>query len=141
MAVSCLKEPPATLETLRDGNATSEVVSMHDFAFIRRSNGSWTYAIVADFPTPSSIRFVTDTKGSTKTLKKEHWVKSVRLVNMKSEGSFERILNTSAYSAEDTQSDGSNFKQEEVHKYENKRASVSSDEWSTLFWTLSSGFY
>ena len=57
---------------------------IHSFAFIRRSNGQWTYAIVANRPVLhgplASIRFVVDTYGSTKTLKRKHWERYIRLV-------------------------------------------------------------
>ena len=58
---------------------------LHSFAFIKRSTGVWTYAIVADRPIPdgpdASIRFVVDVKGSTKVFKKKHWERYIRLVN------------------------------------------------------------
>jgi len=55
-----------------------------DFAFILRSGGTWTYAIVADRPFTQdgpSIRFVLDGKGSTKTIRKKYWGRGIRLVN------------------------------------------------------------
>ena len=63
-------------------NAAS--LQIHSFAFILRSNGQWTYAILANRPVESgpeaSIRFVLDTEGRTKTLKSKHWSKCLRLV-------------------------------------------------------------
>lgn len=57
---------------------------VHSFAFVLRSDGHWTYAIVANRPVPSgpgaSIRFVVDKRGSTKILKRRHWGKYIRLV-------------------------------------------------------------
>ncbi|KAL3802672.1 hypothetical protein HJC23_011996 [Cyclotella cryptica] len=58
----------------------------HDFAFVYRSNHTWTYSIIADRPVEgdgpeASIRFVLDESGNTKTLKKKHWARYVRLVN------------------------------------------------------------
>lgn len=57
----------------------------YDFAFIKRSDGSWTYAIVAhryhshtddeDF-----IMFVLDEAGSTKEIKQKQWANFVRCV-------------------------------------------------------------
>ena len=55
----------------------------HDFAFILRSNGSWTYAIIADRQ-EESIRFVVNTTGSTKTLFTRRWLDSIRVVNTRS---------------------------------------------------------
>ena len=57
---------------------------IHSFAFILRSNGEWTYAIIANRPVETghhaSIRWVVDEDGSTKTIKSKHWSKFVRLV-------------------------------------------------------------
>lgn len=58
-------------------------LKMHDFAFVRRSDQSWTYAILSD-RTKEHMRFVTDGKGSTKTLAKRNWLGSIRLVNKNS---------------------------------------------------------
>ena len=52
-----------------------------DAAFIRRSDGSWTYALVADGDS-KGVRFVLDKKGSTKTLTRELWKKNVRRVKV-----------------------------------------------------------
>ena len=63
-------------------NAAS--LQIHSFAFILRSNGEWTYAILANRPVESgpeaSIRFVLDTEGRTKILKSKHWSRCLRLV-------------------------------------------------------------
>ena len=61
---------------------------IHDFAWILRSSREWTYGIVADFPErgeESSIRFVIDKVGNTKTFKMKHWAKCIRLVDYKSQ--------------------------------------------------------
>ena len=53
----------------------------HEFAFVKRSKDIWTYAIIADRDT-QAIRFVVDTFGSTKVLKRKHWnTNCIRLVN------------------------------------------------------------
>ena len=58
-----------------------DLLQLHDFAFVRRSDGvSWTYAIVAD-RRPDSILFVTDTEGSTKVVSKKRWRDSILFVN------------------------------------------------------------
>jgi len=59
-------------------------LKLHDFAFVRRSSGDWTYSIIANFPIlhgNASIRFVMNNKGSTKTVEARHWGNFVRLVN------------------------------------------------------------
>jgi len=53
---------------------------VHDFAFIQRSDGRWTYAIIAD-KEEDYIRFVVDANGDTKRLSKKHWCSSIRWVN------------------------------------------------------------
>lgn len=56
---------------------------VHDFVWIRRTNGCWTYAIFSDFRTvrgEDAMRFVTDFRGSTKTLRGKKLGKSLRLV-------------------------------------------------------------
>ncbi|KAL3787532.1 hypothetical protein HJC23_013741 [Cyclotella cryptica] len=63
-------------------NAAS--LQIHSFAFILRSNGEWTYAILANRPVESghnaSLRFVLDTEGRTKVLKSKYWSTCIRLV-------------------------------------------------------------
>lgn len=54
---------------------------VHDFVFVLRSNTQlWTYAIISDRQ-KDTIQFVVDEAGSTKTLPKNHWLKSIRFVN------------------------------------------------------------
>lgn len=69
------------------GHQNVSSLKVHDFAFVLRSNGTWTYAIVADFPERGtrrmSVHFVMNAKGSTKTVERRHWAKFVRLVNWK----------------------------------------------------------
>lgn len=52
----------------------------HDFAFVLRKDGRWTFAIIADRD-EDSIRFVVDFRGSTKTLSRNRWSSRIRLVN------------------------------------------------------------
>jgi hypothetical protein len=58
----------------------------YDFAFIRRTDESWTYAILAKNHLPSSdsneeyMIFVMNTRGSTKIIKKKLWASYVRCV-------------------------------------------------------------
>mmetsp|Transcript_35937 Transcript_35937/g.63047 ORF Transcript_35937/g.63047 Transcript_35937/m.63047 type:complete len:411 (+) Transcript_35937:43-1275(+) len=55
-------------------------LKIHDFTFILRSDGQWTYAIIADRQ-DNTIRFVVNTDGDAKTLSEKHWSTSIRLVN------------------------------------------------------------
>lgn len=63
---------------------------VHDFAFVRRADGRYTYAIIADKPVENgsdvSIRFVVDKRGSTKIIKMKQWEKCIRLVKDESKG-------------------------------------------------------
>lgn len=86
MIIPSSSSSPSKQETLLQISS----LKTHSFVFIRRSNSQWTYAILADRPVPqdgnergeeASMRFVVDKKGSTKVLKKRHWVKYIRLVN------------------------------------------------------------
>ena len=63
-----------------DDEEKIESLRLHDFVFLHRTDGSWTYAIVAD-RRPDSILFVVDTKGNTKSLSKKRWMNSIRFVN------------------------------------------------------------
>ena len=62
--------------------ARMALLEKHDFAFILRSNGQWTYAIIANRE-DDFILFVVDTVGDTKVLKKKNWATSIRLVDPK----------------------------------------------------------
>jgi hypothetical protein len=54
-----------------------------DAAFVRRSDGSWTYAIVADWSRQEdSIRFVVNDRGSTKSYPMNTWSSSVRRIRV-----------------------------------------------------------
>ena len=52
-----------------------------DFCFVKRSNGDWTYSIVADRPDVNCVRCVLDGNGSTKTIRQKYWERGIRLVN------------------------------------------------------------
>ena len=70
-------------------------LSKHDFAFVKRLNGTYSYAILA-YRTSSSntneddnekkseegIAFVMDDSGSTKMIRKKYWCEYIRLVSM-----------------------------------------------------------
>ena len=68
-------------------------LKLYDFAWVKRSCGTWVYAIVAiiksDVFANKSIQFVMDKKGSTKTLKAKYWINHIRLVNMRNVSSSE----------------------------------------------------
>lgn len=53
---------------------------VHDFAFVRRANGNWTYAILSDKPDGDHARFVVNVKGATKIFSKKELAKHVRLI-------------------------------------------------------------
>jgi len=51
-----------------------------EFAFVRRSNGSYSYAILFEH-TEDCMVFVIDDAGATKRISKKHWSNMVRLVS------------------------------------------------------------
>ena len=59
---------------------TIDLLQTHDFAFVLRSDGRWTYAILAD-RRKRSLLFVVNTEGDRKKLRQKDWATSVRLVN------------------------------------------------------------
>ena len=70
--------------------ATEKVscLEIHDFAWIKRSNGSWTYAILAYKSLVENILgikaeclvFMVSIRGATKSIKKHQWVECIRQV-------------------------------------------------------------
>lgn len=62
-------------------SAASKVSTLknYDFAFIKRTDGLWTYAILA-YRTEESMMFVMNETGSTKIIKKRQWAEYVRCV-------------------------------------------------------------
>mmetsp|Transcript_5666 Transcript_5666/g.12345 ORF Transcript_5666/g.12345 Transcript_5666/m.12345 type:complete len:226 (-) Transcript_5666:116-793(-) len=78
-----------------DPNRTWEAIlslQKHDFAFVLRSDGRWTYAILAE-KRAKSMRFVVSLKGTTKTITKSKQLDSIRLVN--NVHNLEKINNSS----------------------------------------------
>ena len=60
-------------------------LNVHDFAFVKRSNGSWSYAILAHRYVDMSsneehMMFVLSEVGSTKIVKRSQWAKCVSCV-------------------------------------------------------------
>jgi len=72
-------------KTVAEALQNASTLNALDFAFVLRSNGSWTYAIVAERTFHKDLglvlRFVLDKKGTTKTIRRKYWEKGVRLVN------------------------------------------------------------
>jgi hypothetical protein len=79
--------------------AHDRAASLHlnSFAFVLRSTGDWTYAIVSDGPNQrgpdASIKFIVDTKGRTKVIKARHWSQYIRLVNDAENQDFKKTAN------------------------------------------------
>ena len=60
-------------------------LKLHDFAFIKRSDGSWTYAILAyrnrsEVDNEVFMMFVMNETGSTRCIKKTQWASFIRCV-------------------------------------------------------------
>lgn len=63
-----------------------KILQKHDYAFIKRSDGSYTYSILAcrsknEVTAEESMLFVMDDTGSTKVISHRHWGETVRLVS------------------------------------------------------------
>ena len=87
------------IETDREeAYAKAASLPIHSFAFVRRSNGEWIYAIVANRPVENgpeaSIRFVVDQEGNTKTLKCKYWSTCIRLVKIDASQGVKNALKT-----------------------------------------------
>jgi hypothetical protein len=89
-----------TPSSLKDGIEYASTLQPLDFAFILRSNGTWTYAVVCDIlncnNNKPSIKFVVDRQGCTRTIPKKYWGKYICLIN---EDHAKQVMNTDATSA------------------------------------------
>lgn len=78
---------PTKHDVLESDPRKINLLQVHDFAWIKRSNDRWTYAIIAEREDgkicrdQGLIRFVVDGGGSTKVFSRKHWATSIRLVN------------------------------------------------------------
>eukprot|EP00984_Skeletonema_dohrnii_P036446 scaffold37446_cov155-Skeletonema_dohrnii-CCMP3373.AAC.3 len=72
-------------KTVTEALQNASTLNALDFAFVLRSNDSWTYAIVAEKSFHKDLglvlRFVLDKNGTTKTIRRKYWGKGVRPVN------------------------------------------------------------
>lgn len=89
-AVRC---PSDMIVEATQGRTTDAVVSLrkHDFAWVKRSDGSYTYSIIAD-KTEDHIVFLIDSKGSTKKVSRKHWSELVRRVQIVSSTAVARVV-------------------------------------------------
>ena len=72
-----LRSPNHMIPTTTPEAVTS--LQVDDYAFIQRSDGSYSYAILGS-RTQDSLTFVMCTQGSTKTLSRKRWGELIRLV-------------------------------------------------------------
>ena len=73
----------ASAQPTSEENMNMDSLQKHDFAFIKRSDGSYTYAILACIDEDGErMTFVLNTYGSTKVVRKRHWEKLVCLVSV-----------------------------------------------------------
>lgn len=107
----------------------------HDFAFVKRSDGSFTYSILAfrrsitysgqdetKSPEEEWMIFALDSKGSTKKLRRSRWNEYVRLVSPKQDGSPVPSRDASSSGGDDQSDDSSDKKfDHEVEDDINKR--------------------
>lgn len=66
-----------------------------DFAFVKRGDGSWTYAILAASD-EGHMFFVLNNKGSTKCIKRQYWNDFIRCVEVEVTGSSSRRIDNAA---------------------------------------------
>jgi hypothetical protein len=70
-------------------------LKLHNFAFIKRTDGSWTYALLAhryfDADEEECMMFVLQEDGSKKTIKKRQWASFVRAVANEKSAKEERM--------------------------------------------------
>lgn len=75
----------AVESTPEDAARAVDALQKHDYAFVRRSDGSYSYAILAYRSFEQSrgelMTFVVRDDGSTKTIRRKHWGELVRLVS------------------------------------------------------------
>ena len=67
----------------RSSQLAVSMLNLHDAAWIKRSDGTWRYAIVAEKITDgenSKLRFVVDRRGSVKTIQFNKYGESVRMI-------------------------------------------------------------
>lgn len=85
-------------DMMREDFDAVDSLRVHQFAFVLRSNGTYTYAIVSDRK-EDRIRFVLDEIGSTKMIRRESFERCIRGVNRRSRRSAK---NGSANATEST---------------------------------------
>ena len=68
--------------TTQEAMEDADSLQKYNFAFIKRSDGSFTYAILFR-RSSDSLTFVMDTNGSTKEVSRKRWSEMVRLVSTK----------------------------------------------------------
>jgi hypothetical protein len=72
----------------RETAAAVAQLRVNDAAFVRRSDGSWTYAVMKDQVDDGrnrSIRFKVNTRGSTKSFPPSQWGTYIRCINSRTE--------------------------------------------------------
>lgn len=84
-------EPAAKMSDAVPSIAEISELQIGDYAFIRRSNGEWTYSIVLDVG-KDSISFSVDDFGNGKTITKHRWLSSIRLVSTSVEDDIESTV-------------------------------------------------
>ena len=81
-----------------------ESLQTHDFAFVLRRNGQWTYAILAGRREGGALLFVVDSIGSVKRISRTRWAKLVRTVKKAAANDFNSSEDTAAGSSSPTSS-------------------------------------
>lgn len=74
-------------------------LQMHDFAWVRRSDGSFTYAILA-YRTDDKLTFLTCDASSTKSISRKYWGTHIRRVCVEQTNCREIVSNNDTSSSE-----------------------------------------
>ncbi len=93
---------------IQSSHQATHPLKKHDFVWIKRSDGSFSYAILAyrterfSSSTKSSINlesmtFVISAQGSTKTIRKKHWAEYIRLVSTSTTVDEQGLYDLKAY--------------------------------------------
>ena len=77
-------------ESYEEANRRISMLKTHDFAFVKRSSGAWTYGILAvkscDGSDEDSMMFVLNYQGANKTIERRQWADCICCVTHENEG-------------------------------------------------------
>ncbi|KAL7500768.1 hypothetical protein ACHAWT_009721 [Skeletonema menzelii] len=129
-------EPPEEMNRKAPSIAQISQLQISDHAFIKRSNGEWTYSTVLD-KERGSITFAVDSFGNGKTITKHRWKSSIRLV-ASAEHSFESSVDDYEPPEDDYEPSEDDYESSIAEEYSASLSSSGSEDYSELDSPLSS---